>query len=323
VSESEMSESAAEQPEPSGENGGREFRRERDETDRNWETAPDTEGLFSEIERFARLSSGLKDCLAEIVCRMKDAVEGLDAIEQAVERGKSELKQVRDIEASAAVLDDLEAQHRARVAEFESTMEKERHRWEEEKARKEKENGEYEEALRLRRHKEEEEYLSEWAGKQAVARKEFEENLNETRRQRDETLKAREDDLLRREQALREKEAEYERLVRELEVFMNELVASVRKKQAGASGSGEQSPQCTVSAQENLSFDSAMPGVRLAGEERTGAAGTESDMDEDPSITTLRKALSSQSGNIHNLRENGVEKRDPLPFRIPSSSQNQ
>ena len=170
-----MSEAANEQPELSRET----------ENPGQRKAMSESEGLFNELERFSRLSSDLKKCLSDVAHRLRNSMDELDTVQQMIVQKKAELKKIYDIEASAAALETLIAEHRSQKEEFENFIEAQRHLWEEEKMKKERE---------------EEAYRRKWSEEQLKIRRNLEEELRVIQKQSIEKHEVLERDLIKREQ---------------------------------------------------------------------------------------------------------------------------
>jgi hypothetical protein len=267
--EVEMSDTGGNPPDLYGENDPKESNREssRDSWDASGSIrkSADPEGLLAEIERFSRLSSELRDCLLCIIRKTKDAMEAFSGVEQAVKRKENELKQLHDIESSAAALERMAEQHRIQKEEFESFMEGQRRLWDEEKSLRDKEDAEYRENLERRRQRDLEDYRRKLAEEKSAVRKEMEEQFDALQRESLQRRKEIESRFEQRERALREKEQECTRLVRELELFMTGLEHKARN-------AGDTFPKMSEGAQAGAERDMLLAKDRSIDGVRTGRA---------------------------------------------------
>jgi hypothetical protein len=188
--------------------------------------------ISAELARFSRLSSDLTDFLSVLSRKIKGWLDQLGDIQSQIDFKKKELKRLHDIEVSAAALEQLIEDQRLRKESFESFMESERIRCEEEKARRTQEEEQYLVNLRTQRQREEEEHKQKAAAEEQQARQRLEEELGALREENRLQLEAREKHFAQRELILREKELEWTRLVEELEQFMSRLANHAQSRTA-------------------------------------------------------------------------------------------
>jgi phosphoglycolate phosphatase-like HAD superfamily hydrolase len=153
----------------------------------------DSENISLDLDRFLRLSAEMMETLSNLSRKVKEAVERL--------KEDQRLQQER----------------------FESLMENQNNRWEEEKRRRVQEDRDYQENLRLRRQREEEEYRQKWAVEQQQAKRMLAEELRALEAENRLKLETLEKEFSHRELILKEKELECSRLVQELEQFISGL----------------------------------------------------------------------------------------------------
>jgi hypothetical protein len=197
-----MSEEEPSCSEPSGKGDG----------NQKQEYAQNPGDILGDIESYSRLICVLKDCLSGISRKIIDSSNELKTVQQELAQKKKELKELYDVEASAATLLKLQEEHRLKKSEFEKFIESRHRLWEEEKALKQKEDEEYRKALKLRWQQEEEEHRNKLASELSLGRQRLEEKLRQIQHgiEKQELLKR---DLLEREQELKRKELEWVRLI--------------------------------------------------------------------------------------------------------------
>lgn len=186
--------------------------------------------ISTEIEHFSALSSDLTGFLTNLSGKVQHWMGQLSGIQSEIELKKEELKRLHDIEASADALEKLVVAQRLRKESFESLMERERNRWEEEKARHLQEEREYLENLGIQRQRQEDEYKRSLAADQEKARRQLDEDLRALREENRLKLEALEKDYAQRELILKEKESEWIQLVQELEQFISRLANHTRSR---------------------------------------------------------------------------------------------
>ncbi|MBN2319846.1 MAG: hypothetical protein JXR49_12240 [Acidobacteria bacterium] len=301
-----MSEAAPKHPESSGKGDGTEKQG----------TAQNFGGIIGEIERFSSLSSDLKDCISGITRKIIDSLNELKSVQQAVAQKKQELKQLYNIEESAAALQNLREEHRLKQNEFENFIESQRRLWEEEKALNEKEDEEYRQALKLRRKREEEEYRHRLDREQLVVRQKLEEELRQIRQQNIEKQELMKQDFLKREQALKEKELEWVRLIQELELFMTRLVERTRKKNAGLVSAAKDRKMNAAPTPGGVPSDTSAASEKNMNARENPAIAEELDDSAGTSVASVREMLLSQGRRIENIQADLKDNREPVPFRL-------
>lgn len=261
----------------------------------------DPEGLLAEIERFSSLSSELRDCLLRIIHKTKDAMEAFSSVEQAVKSKENELKQIHDIEASAAALERLVEQNRRQKEEFENFMEGQRRLWDEEKSLREREDAEYRENLERRRQRDLEDHRRKLDEEKSAIRKEMEAQFDAAQRESLQRRKEIEARFEEREHALKEKEQECARLVRELELFMAGLEHKARN-------AGDAFPKTSGSVPAWTSYGQA-----------GSSAGFPVDSNEDANsrAESERDMLLAKDRRIDGVGAGRTEDRGPLPEKHP------
>ena len=275
-----------------------------------------SEGIRGDLERFSRLSSDLGKCLSDVALKIKNSVDAFHAVEQEVLHKKAELKEIHDVEASAAALANLVEEHRLQKAEFDKIMERQRRLWEEEKLKREHEDAEYNRALKLHRQREEEEYEKKWSEKRDMIRQKLEEELRAIQRQNSEQQKLLEIDLLNRERILKKKELEWDKLVQELELFMTRLLARTGKDNTGVLS--DRSDMAAMSAaKNNLTSDTPPSPENVPDEKEMSDIKRELDESEKSSVESIREMLLSQERRIENIYESLKENLKSDSFKVP------
>ncbi len=211
-----MSEAAFVLHEPEGE------RSEAEEGDRVSLPAS-AEKYLVDIQHFSHLAGELTAFLSELSEKIRSSAEQLKMMEQAVALKAEDLKRLHNIEATAVDLEQLIANQRLQREQLENFMAGQRSLWDEEKARRSKENEQYLENLKLQRQKEEQEYRFEWAAEKSKAKQELAEELQTIQKKNRANQEALEKDFLKRELLLKEKELEWMQLAQELEQFISKL----------------------------------------------------------------------------------------------------
>ena len=193
----------------------------------NTKPDPGNETLAPATERFSSLSSEMVSLLEDLRRDVHRSELDLKDVQAAVDAGKRELEALCEIEKETSGLErqieDLRRQKEAlehEIADLQSG-------WDEEKARRAREEREYEETLKTFRQKEEEEYRVRWDDEQTAARQKLEEELEAVRHRNAEVRAAEEEDILSRESAVNKKERELTLLMQELEKFISGLAARI------------------------------------------------------------------------------------------------
>jgi hypothetical protein len=181
------------------------------------------EKYMVDIQHFSRLSSELTAFLSELSEKIRSSAEQLKMIEQAVALKTEDLKRLHNIEAATVELEQLIERQRLQKEQFENFMADQRSLWDEEKARRIRDNEEYLENLRLQREREEGEHRLQWEAKKSEAKQELAEELQAIQKKNRVNQEALEKDFLRRELLLKEKELEWMQIVQELEQFISKL----------------------------------------------------------------------------------------------------
>jgi hypothetical protein len=301
-----MSEAATGQPEPFEEN----------KNPGSKKAVENSEGIYGDLERFSRLSSDLKKCLSDVELKIKNSVDEFNEVEQAVLNKKAELKEIYDIETSAAALANLVQEHRLKKAEFERFLESQHRLWEEEKKKKKLEEEEYRNALELERQREEEEYEKKWSEKRGIIQQKLEEELRAIQRQSSEQQKLLEIDLLNREQVLKKKELEWDKLIQELELFMTRLLARARKDSLGLIPDRPDIDD-TPTVKNNPISDTPPSPENVSDEKEMSDIRRELDESASSSVASIREMLLSQERRIENIYESLKENLKSAPFKGP------
>lgn len=198
-------------------------------------------------EGINQLKSDIGVLLSDLVDKLTQEVERFETTQRAIEIKERELKDVYEIDRSAATLAALiEAQHQkdetfeSDVAAKKETLTQEieslRQQWEKEKAQRENETKEWEQLQAKQRQRQEEEYRYAFEREQQRARDQFEDEkarllaekdmlenqMNALKTQTEKTLQEREQHLLEREQ-------EFESLQAQVATFPERLDAAAAK----------------------------------------------------------------------------------------------
>jgi hypothetical protein len=181
------------------------------------------EKYLVDIQHFSRLGDELTAFLSQLSEKIRSSAEQLKMMEQAVALKSEDLRRLHGIEAAAVELEQLIESQRLQKEQFENAMAGRRSLWDEETARRTRENEEYLEDLKLQRQREEEEYQLQWAAKKSKAKQELAEELQAIQMKNRTNQEALEKDFLKRELLLKEKELEWMQLAQELEQFISKL----------------------------------------------------------------------------------------------------
>jgi len=272
--------------------------------------------ILGEIERFSRISSELKDCISEITRKIINSLDALKSVQQAVAAKRMELKDLFEMETSAAELKKLHEEQRLKQSEFEKVMENQRRLWEDEKALKEKEDEAYRQALKLRREREESDYRERLAREESAIRQKVEEELRLARQQTIEKQELLQQDLVERERALKEKELEWVRLIQELELFMTRLVERTRTKNAVGEVAAMNRNKNSVSPSGGMVAGTPAASIHDRDLEVESEAAVVLDDTTGPSVAAVRELLLSQERRIENIQADLNDSREPVPFRV-------
>jgi len=192
------------------------------------------------VKGISSLKLDMSRTLTQISDKLEDEVNRLNGIQKAIAIKKDELKELYEIEKSAATLAALiEAQNQKRQ-EYESEMavmkeelmqeiEKTRAEWEKEEEKYEMEIKEQNSAEKKKREREKEEFQYTFKREQQLLKDEFEDE--KAKLERDIQLKREqmEKELAEREKAISEKEEELNELRKNVGAFPKELETAVNK----------------------------------------------------------------------------------------------
>jgi hypothetical protein len=151
------------------------------------ESLEKTEGISRETERIASLSSEITELLSSLQNKVETSAEKYKSLELAADAKKEELKQLYEIEASAASLASLV------------------------------------ESLQFRREQEEEEYRRMWATEKEKAQNVLKEELEVLQQEFKKKQEEIEKELLLRESILKAKEKECDEIIQDIERFISGL----------------------------------------------------------------------------------------------------
>jgi uncharacterized coiled-coil protein SlyX len=200
------------------------------------------ESLSSEgvVKGIGTLKLNMSKTLTEISDTLEEEVDKLNGIRKAIDIKEEELKELYEIEKSAATLAALiEAQNRKRQ-EYESEMaamkenvtqeiETTRSEWEKEKEQYEMEIKEQHAEEKKKREREKEEFQYAFTREQQLLKDKFEDEKKKLEREIQIKREEMEKDLAEREKAISEKEAELSELRKQVSAFPKELEAAVNK----------------------------------------------------------------------------------------------
>jgi len=192
------------------------------------------------VKGISSLKLDMSRTLTQISDKLEDEVNSLNGIQKAIAIKEDELKELYEIEKSAATLAALiEAQNQKRQ-EYESEMavmkeelmreiEKTRAEWEKEEEKYEMEIKEQNSAEKKKREREKEEFQYTFKREQQLLKDEFEDE--KAKLERDIQLKREqmEKELAEREKAISEKEEELNELRKNVGAFPKELETSINK----------------------------------------------------------------------------------------------
>lgn len=188
--------------------------------------------------------SNLKLDMSKMLIQISDKLEGevnkLNGIQKAIDIKEEELKELYEIEKSAASLAALIEAQNQRRQEYESEMaakkeemvqeiEKTRTEWEIEKEKYEMETREQNSAEKKKREREKEEFQYAFKREQQLFKDEFEDEKARLEREIQLKREQMEKDLAEREKAISEKEEEMNELRQKVGAFPKELETAVNK----------------------------------------------------------------------------------------------
>lgn len=212
------------------------------EEKRTKEVVKIAESLSSEgvVKGIGNLKLEVGKALTEISDKLAEEVDKLNGVRKAINIKESELKELYEIEKSAATLAALiEAQNRKRQEyETEMTVMKEnlmqgiestRSEWEKEKEQYAMEVKEQHAAEKKKREREKEEFQYAFKREQQLLKDEFEDEKKKLEREIGIKKEQMEKDLAERERAISEKEEELSELRKQTNAFPKELETAVNK----------------------------------------------------------------------------------------------
>ncbi|MDO9530453.1 MAG: hypothetical protein Q7J27_15035 [Syntrophales bacterium] len=192
------------------------------------------------VKGISNLKLDMSKMLTEISDKLESEVNKLNGIRKAIDIKEEELKELYEIEKSAATLAALiEAQNRKRQ-EYDSEMavmkenlmreiEKTRSEWEKEEEQYEMEIKEQNAAEKKKREREKEEFQYAFKREQQLSKDEFEDEKAKLEREIQLKREQMEKDLAEREKVISEKEGELNELRQKVGAFPKELEAAVNK----------------------------------------------------------------------------------------------
>jgi len=192
------------------------------------------------VKGIGSLKLDISRTLTQISDKLEDEVNRLNGIQKAIDIKEEEIKELYEIEKSAAALAALiEAQNRKRQ-EFEFEMavkkddlmreiEKTRAEWEKEKEKYETETKEQNSAEKKKREREKEEFQYNFKREQQLLKDEFEDEKAKLERNIQLKREQAEKELAEREKVISEKEEELNELRQKVSAFPKELETAVNK----------------------------------------------------------------------------------------------
>jgi len=192
------------------------------------------------VKGIGSLKLDMSKMLTQISDKLEDEVNRLNGIQKAIDIKEDELKELYEIEKSAAALAALiEAQNQKRQ-EFESEMaakkeelmqeiEKTRAEWEKEEEKYEMETKEQNSAEKKKREREKEEFQYAFKREQELLKDEFEDEKAKLEREIQLKREQMEKELAEREKAIGEKEEELNELRQKVGAFPKELETAINK----------------------------------------------------------------------------------------------
>jgi len=192
------------------------------------------------VKGIGSLKLDISRTLTQISDKLEDEVNRLNGIQKAIDIKEEEIKELYEIEKSAATLAALiEAQNRKRQ-EFEFEMavkkddlmreiEKTRAEWEKEKEKYETETKEQNSAEKKKREREKEEFQYNFKREQQLLKDEFEDEKAKLERNIQLKREQAEKELAEREKVISEKEEELNELRQKVSAFPKELETAVNK----------------------------------------------------------------------------------------------
>jgi len=192
------------------------------------------------VKGISSLKLDMSKMLTQISDKLEDEVTRLNGIQKAIDIKEEELKELFEIEKSAATLAALiEAQNQKRQ-EYESEMtrrkedltqeiEETRTEWETEKEKYEMETREQNSAEKKKREREKEEFQYTFKREQQLLKDEFEDEKAKLEREIQLKREQMEKELAEREKAISEKEGELNELRQKVSAFPKELETAVNK----------------------------------------------------------------------------------------------
>ncbi len=192
------------------------------------------------VKGISSLRLEMSRTLTQISDKLEEEVNRLNGIQKAIDIKKEEIKELYEIEKSAATLAALiEAQNQKRQ-EFESEMavkkedlmqeiEKNRAEWKKEKEIYEMETKEQNSAEKKKREREKEEFQYAFKREQALLKDKFEDEKTKLEREIQLKREQMEKELAEREKSISEKERELNELRQKAGAFPKELETAVNK----------------------------------------------------------------------------------------------
>ena len=196
-----------------------------------------TEGVVKEI---GVLKAEIGTLLSQLSDQLEGEVNQYKSIQKAIEAKASELKEIYEIERSAATLAALiEAQQEKRVSfegetaakreELRHDIEATRSAWEEEEELHEAQTKERDAAETKRRQREQEEFEYQFEREKRLAHDQFEDEKRKTGSELQARKEEVEKELTQREEVIAAREQELEELRRRVESFPEEMETAVQK----------------------------------------------------------------------------------------------
>jgi len=192
------------------------------------------------VKGISSLKLDMGKMLTQVSDKLEDEVNKLNSIQKAIAIKDDELKELYEIEKSAATLAALIEAHNQKRREYESEMavmkeelmqeiENTRAEWEKEEEKYEMEIKEHNTAEKKKREREKEEFQYTFKREQQLLKDEFEDEKAKLEREIQLKREQMEKELAEREKAISEKEEELNELRKNVGAFPKELETAINK----------------------------------------------------------------------------------------------
>jgi colicin import membrane protein len=176
-------------------------------------------GVEAVVQRISGLGLEVSRALAQVSEKLTEEVRLLSTVREAVALERGELEQLHKIDVAASALDHLVQDYAREKERLDAEMTAQRHAWDEETTRLERERKEQEENLKKQRQREIEDYEYRKNLERKKAQDKYEEELRARDKKNREQQEALEKTWQIREAVLKEQEGELARLKKEAETF--------------------------------------------------------------------------------------------------------